>query len=72
MRMRKPCGAHASSCVTAAPTTASMFPASLNVGSTSHAVPDMAAYPSGVRSTSNGAIADALDGAATSTSSTER
>src|SRR5580704_7966495 len=38
-----------------------MLPASLNVGKTSHAVPDIAAYPSGVTSTSNGAIADALD-----------
>src|SRR6202142_2962289 len=38
-----------------------MFSASLNVGITSQAVGDMAAYPNGMANPSNGAIADALD-----------
>jgi DNA polymerase (family 10) len=38
-----------------------MFSASLNVGITSQAVGDMAAYPNAMPNPSNGAIADALD-----------
>jgi DNA polymerase (family 10) len=38
-----------------------MFSASLKVGITTHAAGDMGAYPNGMTSPSNGAIADALD-----------
>src|SRR5579862_784843 len=61
MRIRNAPGTAAPSAARAASTSASMFSASLNVGTTSQSIPAIAAYPNGVADPSNGTIADALD-----------